>query len=66
MITTITAPRGPALLLAAACGLMFLAHTPAAAEEQILRFKLVVRPLGHRPSCPRLGATKYRLTSTQA
>src|SRR4051812_2449777 len=59
MFTTIATPRGPALLLAAVCGFMFLAHTaPAAAEEQTLRFKLVVRPLGTPAELPEIGGHK--------
>ena len=59
MLATIATARNPALLLTAACGLVFLAHTaPAAAEEQTLRFKLVVRPLGTPAELPEIGGHK--------
>jgi hypothetical protein len=59
MLATIATARGPALLLTAACGLTFLAHTaPVAAEEQTLRFKLVVRPLGKPAELPEIGGHK--------
>ena len=59
MLATIATTRGFALLLTAACALTFLAHTaPVAAEEQTLRFKLVVRPLGKPAELPEIGGHK--------
>ena len=59
MLMTIATLRGSAVLLAAACSLTFLVHSaPAAAEEQTLRFKLVVRPLGTPAELPEIGGHK--------
>jgi hypothetical protein len=64
MIATITTARISALLLAGT-GLLFSAHTtPAAAEEQTLRFKLVTQQTGGQPRCPRSAATKLLSVST--
>jgi hypothetical protein len=57
MLATVVSARGHALLLAATSSLMLLAH-PAAAEEQTLRFKLVVQPVGTLTELPEIGGHK--------
>ena len=59
MLATVIAARGRALLLAATSGLMVLAHTaPVAAEEQQLRFRLVVQQVGEPTALPEIGGHK--------
>jgi hypothetical protein len=59
MLATLATARGQALVLAAASGLLLLAHAaPVAAEEQTLRFKLVTQQLGEPRELPEIGGHK--------
>ena len=59
MLTNATTAHGHALLLAVTSGLLLLPHTaPAAAEEQVLRFRLEVQQVGEPTALPEIGGHK--------
>jgi hypothetical protein len=58
MLANITITRGKALLLAATSGLFLLYATPVVAEEQMLRFRLVVQQVSEPTALPEIGGHK--------
>ena len=58
MLAKVITVRGKALLLAATSGLLLLHTAPVTAEEQVLRFKLVVQQVGEPTALPEVGGHK--------
>jgi hypothetical protein len=60
MLANITTARGKAILLAATSGLFLLHATPVVAEEEMLRFRLVVQQVGEPTALPEIGGHKLK------
>jgi hypothetical protein len=58
MLANVTTARGKALLLAATSSLLLLHAAPVAAEEQVLRFRLVVQQVSEPTALPEIGGHK--------